>query len=246
MELLLLLYSPVWMSVVAATVLFGWYEHLSAAGYVLLGIACALPCVLLPLAWPGPGERRLPFYQRYSIRVNVWVAILSFVGNYFITHYFYSVLSMRYTVPVGPWSLNAVPLCMYLLTHPYFCSYHILATVIQRRLGLLSPNTSQAVRSSAVLLLSYTTAFLETWSISAFPHYTYPDPHQMYTVGSAFYALFFIVTYHMFPSIDSSAPWTLARTCEHALAAAMLVMLAMDAWRLLLGPQGAHGPLPAP
>jgi cycloeucalenol cycloisomerase len=53
-----------------------------------------------------------------AFRVNVWVAILSFVGNHFITHYFYTILGMRYTVPVGPWSLNGVPLVMFLMTHP--------------------------------------------------------------------------------------------------------------------------------
>ena len=53
--------------------------------------------------------------------MNAWVFIIGFVGNYFITHYFYNVLHMRYTVPVGPWSLNGVPLVMFLLTHPVSC-----------------------------------------------------------------------------------------------------------------------------
>ena len=83
----------------------------------------------------------------------------------------------------------------------------------------------------------------------------------MFTVGSAFYALFFIVTYHMFPAIDTAASfsvpctpslktsrntphWSLSRTCEHGLAAAMLVFIAMDAWRLVLGPVAAKGPPP--
>ncbi len=45
----------------------------------------------------------------------------------------------------------------------------------------------------------------------------------MYTVGSAFYALFFVVTYAMFPALDTPAPWTLSATALHSLAAAMLV-----------------------
>ena len=34
-----------------------------------------------------------------------------------------------------------------------------------------------------VFVLAYVTAFLETFSISAFPYYTFDDRQQMYTVG---------------------------------------------------------------
>ena len=33
--------------------------------------------------------------------------------------------------------------------------------------------------------MAYCTAFLETFSISAFPYYTFDDRQQMYTVGSS-------------------------------------------------------------
>ena len=74
---------------------------------------------------------------------------------------------------------------------------------------------------------------------------SYPDAWQMYTVGSAFYALYFIVSFHMFPHIDTPGPWTLWRTSEHSLAASMLVMLVMDAYRLSIGPAGTRGPPPS-
>ena len=39
-------------------------------------------------------------------QANVWIAIFSFVGNYFWTHYFYRLLGASYTFP--SWRLNDV------------------------------------------------------------------------------------------------------------------------------------------
>ena len=41
-------------------------------------------------------------------QANLWIAIFSFIGNYFWTHYFYSLLGARYTFP--SWRLNDVRL----------------------------------------------------------------------------------------------------------------------------------------
>ncbi len=38
--------------------------------------------------------------------VQVWIAIFSFVGNYFWTHYFFQLLGAAYTFP--SWRLNDV------------------------------------------------------------------------------------------------------------------------------------------
>ena len=136
---------------------------------------------------------------------------------------------------------------MFLMTHPYFMSYHIIATVLMRRFGFLeSPaRHSFLTHATAVLGLAYLTALLEAWSISGFPHYTYPDQYVMYTIGSAFYAMLFIVTYNVFPMIDHAKPWSLQRTVTSSLASGMLVFCLMDVWRLYLGPvNGGTGALP--
>ena len=70
-----------------------------------IGVAAALPCVLLPW-WLGGPERGKPLAQRYWVKANLWIAIFSFVGNYFWTHYFYDLLGARYTFP--SWQLNGV------------------------------------------------------------------------------------------------------------------------------------------
>ena len=46
------------------------------------------------------------------MQANVWIAIFSYIGNYFWTHYFYKLLGASYTFP--SWDLNEVagPKCV--------------------------------------------------------------------------------------------------------------------------------------
>lgn len=81
-------------------------QHLSQLGYLLVGLAAALPCFLLPL-WLQPAEEAWkPLLQRHWVKANIWVAVFSFVGNYFWTHYFYTLLGAQYTFRT--WRLNDV------------------------------------------------------------------------------------------------------------------------------------------
>lgn len=52
-----------------------------------------------------------------SLQANLWIAIFSFIGNYFWTHYFYRLLGASYTFP--SWRLNDVRarVCMRLMLH---------------------------------------------------------------------------------------------------------------------------------
>jgi cycloeucalenol cycloisomerase len=54
-----------------------------------------------------------------------------------------------------------------------------------------------------VLVFSYFTAFMETLSISSFPYYSFEDRDMAYTVGSAFYGIYFIVSFPAFYMLDS-------------------------------------------
>lgn len=69
-------------------------------------LAAALPCVLLPPLLSGSVEKGKPLTQQYWVKANVWIAIFSFIGNYFWTHYFYDLLGAEYTFP--SWRLNKV------------------------------------------------------------------------------------------------------------------------------------------
>merc|ERR1711862_674735 len=57
---------------------------------------------------------------------------------------------------------------------------------------------------TVVLVLSYTTAFMETLTISSFPYYSFEDRNMAYTAGSAFYGIYFIVSFPMFYVFDDN------------------------------------------
>ena len=53
-----------------------------------------------------------------------------------------------------------------------------------------------------VLAMSYATAFMETLTISNFPYYDFEDRAMAYTVGSAFYGLYFVVSFPVYYALD--------------------------------------------
>lgn len=71
-----------------------------------IGLGASLPCVLLPWLLEHKADKSRPWSQKYWVKANVWIAIFSFIGNYFWTHYFYTVLGAEYTFPC--WRLNEV------------------------------------------------------------------------------------------------------------------------------------------
>ena len=61
----------------------------------------------------------------------------------------------------------------------------------------------------------------------------------MYLVGSLFYALYFWVSFPAFFVMDEqprAKRWTLLQAARDALAAAMLVTILLDMWRITIGP----------
>jgi cycloeucalenol cycloisomerase len=78
-------------------------------GYLVVCLAASLPCILLPPLLEGSAEKGKPLAQRYWVKANTWIAIFSFIGNYFWTHYFYDLLGAEYTFP--SWRLNGVRTC---------------------------------------------------------------------------------------------------------------------------------------
>lgn len=72
-------------------------QSLDSWGYLAIGLLAALPCMFMPLLLQTPAEATKPLTQRYWFKANVWIAIYSFIGNYFWTHYFYTLLGASYT-----------------------------------------------------------------------------------------------------------------------------------------------------
>ncbi|KAJ1423738.1 hypothetical protein B484DRAFT_103271 [Ochromonadaceae sp. CCMP2298] len=174
-EMFSLQYTALWIAVFAVVIALQLYESFTASSYMLLCVPLALPFLLQPLLYPLPAERCLPLFLRYSFKANVWLAIFSFVGNYWYTHYFYSVLKASYTFPAH--RLNDVPIALFFATHFYFCTYHTLANLLLRRIETrYAPGTARSLFFwGTVVAFSYFTAFMETLTISSFPYYSFED-----------------------------------------------------------------------
>ena len=226
-------YTLLWMSSLAIIVHWKLYEYFNSHHYLILSLIYAIPCLLLPFIVADKAEKTLPFSKRFNTKANIFIGIVSYIGNYFFTHYFYSVLGMQYT---GPLAIgkgidhNGVPLSMYFMTHVYFTSNHVIITKILRtfsnRLVIIIP----------VIILAIVTAFMETFTISNFPYYTYPDYHMMITTGSLFYSIFLSVTFLIFYHIDETRySWSLTEVSFSSLGGMMIVLLLADYCRLVSG-----------
>jgi cycloeucalenol cycloisomerase len=244
-----LTYTAIWIGIFAIVVATGVYEQFTENSYMILCVGLALPFLLQPIVYPLPSERHQPLFERYSFKANVWIAIFSFIGNYWYTHYFYSVLRARYTFPAH--RLNDVPIALYFATHFYFVTYHTFSNLILRKVETsFQPGFSRVFLFwSVIFAFSYFTAFMETLSISSFPYYSFADRYMAYTLGSAFYGLYFIVSYPVFYRMDEyrveangqTANTNKARTYSlyevifEALGASMLVLCLLDFARLACG-----------
>ncbi|RYH16118.1 hypothetical protein EON65_30605 [archaeon] len=239
-----LTYTGIWIGVFTVVIIFQMYESFDENSYMILCGGLASPFLLQPFLFPLPSERNLPLFQRYSFKANVWIVIYSFIGNYWYTHYFYNVLKASYTFPSH--RLNDVPIAMYFSTHFYFVTYHTFSNVILRKIETtFVPNMMRLVLFvGAVLVFSYFTAFMETLTISSFPYYSFEDRYHAYTVGSAFYALYFIVSFPMFYFLDENnnlvkdkpqPRYNFYQTVIESFAAGMMILCLLDFGRLVAG-----------
>ncbi|KAK9803843.1 hypothetical protein WJX73_007201 [Symbiochloris irregularis] len=243
-EIFVLIYSPFWIVwALCILVPFQLYEHCNEWGYLLIGLATAVPCLVLPALLEPHADRRKPLNNRYWIKANLWIAIFSFVGNYLWTHYFYRLLGASYTFP--SWRLNDVPIPLYLMTHAYFCFYHAVANVAIRTVRSaaqrIHPWAPALAEGITVFALGYIMALGETVTIAHFPYYTFQDRSKMLTVGSLFYAIYFFVSFPIFFRMDEEKKTTAPRSgllhcAGQSLAATMVVTLLLDFWRIGLGP----------
>jgi cycloeucalenol cycloisomerase len=169
------------------------------------------------------------------------VAIFSYVGNYFYTHYFYKVLGAAYTFPVDI-QLNQVPVFLYFITHAYFMTYFTLSTILIRllrtsktysRMGSFGKGVCNVL---LIFTMSVATAFMETFTIQSVPYYTHESKEFMYTVGSLFYGWYFYVAFPMFYLIDEKPgpSWTIWQTASNCLAGSMIILIFLDLTRLVL------------
>jgi cycloeucalenol cycloisomerase len=130
---------------------------------------------------------------------------------------------------------------LYFITHAYFIFYHTITTIFLRRFwtSYFFQKTSKIIQFLLNIFLifsmAYFTAFMEAFTISSVPYYSVIDRNKFYLIGSAFYGIYFYVSFPMFYRLDENYRWTVSETIRDSLAAAMLVTIFLDFWRLLLG-----------
>lgn len=260
-ERFFLLYTPVWIVAVAVVMTSGALLSWGDAGFMAFSVAVAAPLVVVPALRHRrvPALAGTPWHRSYWFKFNLWIFLFVWIGTYFLTHYFFDILGMRYAFPTR-WTLDAalvgtgrgeVPAFMYPLTQAYFVSYHVAMIVALRRLhrafGLadLSPGTArwprQLALALAALVLAYAVAFAETlfmaspWISDLF---WYADKPRMLRWGSLFYACYFLVSLPLLYRMDEppGPVFSPGRAALEALAAGMLVFMILDALALALGP----------
>ncbi|KAI3970290.1 hypothetical protein MKX01_023937 [Papaver californicum] len=130
-ETFFLFYTPFWLTLVLGIVVpFKLYEickdmELSFCHYAdtcFRSSALAIPSVLIPLIFVGKADGGMRLKDRYWLKATLWILIFSHVGNYFLTHYYFTVLGASYTFPA--WKMNNVPHSTFLMAHVCFLFYH--------------------------------------------------------------------------------------------------------------------------
>jgi cycloeucalenol cycloisomerase len=234
-EIWFLKYGIVWIISFGVVVAFEFYATWTAISLLIFMLSLAAPLYLQPFLFPSLTlERNIPILKRFSFQSNVWMAIFGFIGNYWYTHYFYSVLHAHYTMK--SFDFNGVPIPMYFATHFYFCFYHVIANCIIRRIstGFIPSIQKKMFLILAVVCMSYTTAFMETVTIAGYKCYTFDNFHHVATVGSLFYAIYFMVSFPMFYYFSNKTS-TLLECIVESLGTSMLVLCLLDFVRVWLG-----------
>ena len=102
-----LAYGVFWIAcfgVIVGGQLYVWFDKIH---YIVVCGGLAAPLLLQPVLLPSVTcDQGKPLLQRHSFKANLWLLIFGFVGNYWYTHYFYTVLKASYTMP--SWDLNGV------------------------------------------------------------------------------------------------------------------------------------------
>lgn len=126
------------------------------------------------------------------------------------------------------------------MTHTTHDTVAHSCTQVQRQFWRSRALTGAAKYVAAVALvfaLSYVTALMEAVTIVSVPYYVAEDRFRFYVFGSAFYGIYFYVSFPMYYRMDEhgSDRWTLSRAAIDSLAASMLVTIILDLTRISMG-----------
>jgi cycloeucalenol cycloisomerase len=249
-ERFFLIYSPIWMIMMGLVMGLGVTARVGEWGFLAIGVAAALPLVVVPALIRDERLLGRRWYQTYWFKANLYIAIFNFAANYFGTEYFFDILGMVYDYPTIELTLDAtlvgsgeqrVPVMMYLLTQAYFITYHTTAVIVLRRIRTSRLRIGAMLWPLLLVAVAYFWAWMETkamanpWIESQF---YYRDVERMLAYGSLFYSLYFVASFPIFYQIDEQrdANWSLTITAAAACTASMIMMFLLDFAAAIFGP----------
>lgn len=251
-EKFFLLYSPVWMALMGIMMITGWVETFSDTALLLHGIFVAAPMFVIPAflrKGKNPGNSWL---NSYWFKVNVYLFLFGFFGNYFGSEYFFDVLGMVYNLQQVSTTLDAtllgkdeqtVPLIMYFYTHAYFVTYHTTAIIALRRIMTSNLPLRTLLFMPACLVIGYFWAWMETKAMAnplMESTFYYTNMEAMLAYGSLIYATYFIGSFPIYYFMDEKQdkPWDIWKVAAAGLSASMIVFYLLDACAYWVGTIG--------
>jgi cycloeucalenol cycloisomerase len=248
-EKFFLLYSPIWMALMALMMLTGWTTTSSDGQLLLHAAIVATPLFIVPALLHKRYSPDLPWHESYWFKANLYMFLFGFFGNYFGSEYFFDVLGMVYNFPNAETSLDAklvgqghqpVPLIMYFYTHAYFMTYHTSAVVVLRRIMSSGLPLRRLLFMPVVFVVGYVWAWLETRAMAnplMATSFYYEKMDIMLAYGSMIYSTYFIASFPIFYFLDETAQrrWSWIQTTAAGMSASMLTFYLLDACAHLVG-----------
>lgn len=229
-EKFVLVYSPVWMTIVGLLMFTGLFSHFGDIGHMAIGLGLAAPILLMPLF---SIERDRPLTERHAFRFALWMTLFSLLQCYFGSWLFFDRLGMEYHFHVH-WIVNRTPVFLYFLTIAYFATYYTVMSLAWRAFRRRWPNAPTAIKALLLIVLGYLTAFAETASMAnplVRDYFLYRDKAFALKCGSLFYGTVFVCSLPFVFEIgeDMKQPQkTISRIVIDILAANMLVLCAYE------------------
>jgi hypothetical protein len=182
-------YARIWVSIVvllSAAEASKEGEQLTAESLLGFSVALLLPCLMQSALFPLTAERRLAWQERYSVKAHLWLAILSFVSNYWCSHYSAALVTSSRDIP--RYHLNGVPIFLYLCTHIYLLTIHCATNIVLRMIESRHlPGIPRTMLFwTAVLALASCAAFLQLTLMKNNVLYSFEHMRRNYSLGKRY------------------------------------------------------------
>jgi cycloeucalenol cycloisomerase len=246
LEGIFLLYTPVWTAACALVMWSGVFKRWDDRAHLGFGLALALPLWLLPGLCRS--ERGVPFAARYTVRATLFIALFSFLQNYFGSPLFFRCFGLSYHFAVT-WTGNGSPWFLSFMTVAYFSTYFALMQLGLRRVDALVGHAALGplrlgLRAAACVLLGSAMAFAETLGMAnkwLAGYFAYADKTRMLLYGSLCYGSLLALALPLYVGLGDpeASKRPLSAVLWQILGANMLVLILYE---LYAGPLLRCGP----